>query len=85
MQKNWIGKSYGCEINFKLMAQTKSTQSNVILLDPILFWFSFLALSIDHPISKYYEKDESFQEFKRECAKTGTTEEAIAVASKNWI
>ena len=47
-----------------------------------LFGFSFLALSIDHEISKFYEKDEKFIKFKEECSKTGTTEEAIAVGEK---
>ncbi len=83
MQKNWIGKSYGCEINFKIDGSDKINSIKCYTTRPdTLFGFSFLALSVDHPISKYYEKDESFQEFKRECAKTGTTEESIAQASK---
>ena len=47
-----------------------------------LFGMSFLALSVDHPISKFYENDKNFIKFKKECSKTGTTEEAIAVAEK---
>ena len=47
-----------------------------------LFGFSFLALSVDHPISKFYENDKKFLEFKKECSKTGTTEESIAQAEK---
>ena len=47
-----------------------------------LFGFSFLALSVDHPLAKYYEEDGKFQEFKKECSKTGTTEESIASAEK---
>ena len=43
---------------------------------------SFLALSVDHPIAKFYEKDEEFVKFKKECSKVGTTEEAIASAEK---
>ena len=34
--------------------------------------FSFLALSVDHEISKYFSDDEDFKEFKK-CSKTGTT------------
>ena len=33
-------------------------------------------------ISKYYINDSGFQKFKKECSKTGTTEEAIAVGEK---
>ena len=43
---------------------------------------SFLALSVDHPLSKFYEKNENFLKFKKECSKTGTTEESIANAEK---
>ena len=47
-----------------------------------LFGFSFLALSVDHEISKYFKEKDDFQEFKKECSKTGTTEEAIAMGEK---
>ena len=47
-----------------------------------LFGFSFLALSIDHEISKYFLENDAFQKFKKECSKTGTTEEAIAIGEK---
>ena len=84
MQKNWIGKSFGCEIDFKIEGQFKSKKKlNVLQQDQILlFGFSFLALSIDHEISKFYENNPDFIKFKEECSKTGTTEEAIANAEK---
>jgi leucyl-tRNA synthetase len=47
-----------------------------------LFGFSFLALSVDHPFSKYYKDNPDFIKFKEECSKTGTTEESIAQAEK---
>ena len=43
---------------------------------------SFLALSVDHPISKLYENNKKFTDFKNNCSKTGTTEESIAQAEK---
>jgi leucyl-tRNA synthetase len=43
---------------------------------------SFLALSIDHPVAKFYLNDPEFIKFKTECSKTGTTEESIAAAEK---
>ena len=43
---------------------------------------SFLALSVDHPISKLYENDKEFLKFKELCSKTGTTEESLASAEK---
>ncbi len=83
MQKNWIGKSFGCEINFKIEGSESVKSIKCYTTRPdTLFGFSFLALSVDHPLSKLYEKDKDFQEFKKECSKTGTTEESIAQATK---
>ncbi len=83
MQKNWIGKSYGCEINFEVSGDLPVKSIKCFTTRPdTLFGFSFLALSVDHEISKYYKNDEKFLEFKADCSKTGTTEEAIAVGEK---
>ena len=83
MQKNWIGKSFGCEIDFQIIGSDKVDSVKVFTTRPdTLFGCSFLALSIDHPLSKYYQDVEKFKEFKDRCSKTGTTEEAIAQAEK---
>ncbi len=83
MQKNWIGKSFGCEIAFKTEGDLPVNEIKCFTTRPdTLFGFSFLALSVDHEISKYFLKDKKFQEFKSECSKTGTTEEAIAIGEK---
>ena len=83
MQKNWIGKSYGCEIDFQVEGSKDIKSIKCYTTRPdTLFGFSFLALSVDHPLSKYYETKKDFIEFKNECSKTGTTEESIAQATK---
>ena len=83
MQKNWIGKSFGCEIDFKIEGDLPIKNIKCFTTRPdTLYGFSFLALSVDHEISKFYDHDKDFQKFKTECSKTGTTEEAIAVAEK---
>ena len=83
MQKNWIGKSFGCEVEFKVESEKPIESIKCYTTRPdTLFGFSFLALSVDHPLAKYYEEDKNFQEFKKECSKTGTTEESIASAEK---
>ena len=83
MQKNWIGKSFGSEINFKIEGDLPVDNIKCFTTRPdTLFGFSFLALSIDHEISKFYKDDSKFLKFKEECSKTGTTEEAIAVGEK---
>jgi leucyl-tRNA synthetase len=83
MQKNWIGKSFGCEIDFKIEGSLDVQNISCFTTRPdTLFGFSFLALSVDHPISKLYENNEDFINFKNKCSKTGTTEESIAQAEK---
>ena len=83
MQRNWIGKSFGCEIDFKTEGNLPVKNIKCFTTRPdTLFGFSFLALSIDHEISNFYKDDKNFLKFKEECSKTGTTEEAIAVGEK---
>ncbi len=83
MQKNWIGKSFGCEIDFKIEGSNKVQSIKCYTTRPdTLFGFSFLALSVDHQLSSLYEKDQNFIKFKDDCSKTGTTEESIAQAEK---
>ncbi len=83
MQKNWIGKSFGCEIDFKIEGNLPINTIKCFTTRPdTLFGFSFLAVSVDHPISKYFLKDTEFIKFREECSKTGTTEESIALGEK---
>ena len=81
MQKNWIGKSFGCEINFEIIEKKEKIKVFTTRPDTI-FGASFLALSVDHPLSKNFIDKKDFQKFKDECDKTGTTEEALANAEK---
>ncbi len=81
MQKNWIGKSTGCEINFKTTDNKNEIKIFTTRPDTI-FGATFLALSVDHPICKKFEKNSDFINFKKESLKTGTTEESLAAAEK---
>ena len=83
MQKNWIGKSFGCEIDFKVIGPIPINNIRCFTTRPdTLFGFSFLAVSVDHEIAEFYKNDPEFIKFKEQCSKTGTTEEAIAVGDK---
>ncbi|MDC0433494.1 leucine--tRNA ligase [Pelagibacteraceae bacterium] len=81
MQKNWIGKSHGCEINFQIHGDKKEIKVYTTRPDTI-FGASFIALSTDHPLGEQFKDDKKFNQFKKESNKTGTTEEAIANADK---
>ena len=83
MQKNWIGKSYGCEIDFKIDRKNKLRKIKIFTTRPdTIFGASFIALSLDHPVTQIFEKNSNFLSFKSECSKIGTTEEALANAEK---
>ena len=83
MQKNWIGKSFGCEVSFKIKNSDKVQEIQCFTTRPdTLFGSSFVALSVDHPIAKFYKNYNEFNKFKKKCSETGTTEESIANAEK---
>ncbi len=83
MQKNWIGKSFGCEIDFNIEGNSTVKNIKCFTTRPdTLFGFSFLAVSVDHPISELFKNNKDFINFKNECSKTGTTEESIAQGEK---
>ena len=81
MQKNWIGKSFGCELDFKIEKLNKNLRIFTTRPDTI-FGASFIAISADHDICKNLESKPGFKKFKEECSKIGTTEEALANAEK---
>ena len=81
MQKNWIGKSIGCELNFNVIGKDKKLSIFTTRPDTI-FGASFIAISVDHEICKDFNKNQEFEKFKDKCSKIGTTEEALANAEK---
>ena len=81
MQKNWIGKSIGCELDFHIKDLKKNLRIFTTRPDTI-FGASFIAISTDHAICKNFNKKTEFKKFQKECSKIGTTEEALANAEK---
>ena len=81
MQKNWIGKSIGCELNFKIVGN-KNHLSIFTTRPDTIFGASFIAVSVDHEICKSFKQKPDFETFKDHCSKIGTTEEALANAEK---
>ncbi len=82
MQKNWIGKSIGCEIDFEIVG-SKGNDLKVFTTRPdTIFGATFIAISTDHPLCSDLLNKKDFKEFKKNCLKVGTTEEALANAEK---
>ena len=79
MQANWIGKSEGLQMTFQ-----GDENIEIFTTRPdTLYGASFIALSPDHPLTKSLsEQNPNIENFRAECAKIGTTEEAIATADK---
>ncbi|HEU0117806.1 MAG TPA: leucine--tRNA ligase [Alphaproteobacteria bacterium] len=83
MQENWIGKSAGARVNFKLAGRGDSVEVFTTRPDT-LFGASFLALSPNHPLAaEMAQKDAKLAAFIAECNRTGTSEVAIETAEKH--
>jgi len=90
MQRNWIGRSEGAALSFALtdvpadLDLGDKPALDVFTTRPdTLFGASFCAISPGHPIArKLAETDPELDAFLKECARTGTSEEAIETAEK---
>ncbi len=82
MQKNWIGKSYGCEISFK--TSKNENYINVFTTRPdTIFGASFIALAPSHPFSESLSKKNiNLKNFIFDCNKSSTSEEELEKAEK---
>ena len=85
MQKNWIGKSNGAEIKYKIdgsdeFLTTFSTRPDTI------YGVSFIAISPNHPMAiKLSEDDDSILSFLEKCKETSAAEADMAKAEKLGI
>ena len=81
MQSNWIGKSVGAEINFKIKnsKKFKLDKINVFTTRPdTLFGASFCAISIDHPVAKEIIKTDNLaKNFKDKCSDLNPDKEKL--------
>ena len=81
MQKNWIGKSEGCEIDF--ISDFKDTKIKIFTTRPdTIFGASFIAISPDHPFTKSFGDDKTFKNFKEIALKSIGTESSISKNEK---
>ena len=88
MQKNWIGRSEGLKIKFKIDKRPNdkidSDNIEVYTTRPdTIFGASFIAIAPDHPIAKSLaNNNKELQKFISECNQIGTSEEALEKAEK---
>jgi len=82
MQENWIGKSTGAYVHFKLANNTDRLTIFTTRPDT-LFGASFMAVSPDHPLAEQAAKnDPAAAAFVAECRAAGTSEAAIEAQEK---
>ncbi|QTL40388.1 leucine--tRNA ligase [Xenorhabdus budapestensis] len=85
MQKNWIGKSEGALISFKVTDAESSVEVFTSRPDTV-FGCTFVAISPDHPISiNLSEHDRDIKYFIDKCNKTSTAEADIAALPKEGL
>ncbi len=85
MQSNWIGRSEGARVRFKLTAPVEGTEEvEVFTTRPdTLFGMSFLAVAAEHPLAAAAAAaNPAAAEFVAECRRMGTSEAAIEQAEK---
>jgi leucyl-tRNA synthetase len=81
MQKNWIGRSVGCEINF--VSNCKDLEIKIFTTRPdTIFGASFIAIAPDHPFTENFKNEENFKNFKNLALKNLGTESSLSTNEK---
>ena len=85
MQKNWIGKSHGAEIKFKIK-DTKEFLTVFSTRPDTIFGASFIAISPNHEIAlDLAKKDIQISDFLQKCKEVSSAEADMAKAEKLGI
>ncbi|MBF0218535.1 MAG: leucine--tRNA ligase [Gammaproteobacteria bacterium] len=83
MQRNWIGKSFGVELEFTV----NGTALPVYTTRPdTLMGVTYVAVAPEHPLAKAAaERDPALAAFIAECAQSGTSEAVIEAQAKRGM
>ena len=84
MQHNWIGKSYGMELDFTYEIDGQADKLNVFTTRPdTLMGVSYLAISAEHPLAKYAShQNPAIDEFCKLCKQGSVAEADLAKTEK---
>jgi leucyl-tRNA synthetase len=84
MQTNWIGKSVGLDINFRI--GTASSLTVYTTRPDTLFGVTYLAIAAEHPIAiEAGKNNQEIQTFLDDCKKMETAEAAMETMEKKGI
>lgn len=85
MQRNWIGKSKGSRISFRIK-QTESEIDVFTSRPDTIFGCTFIALAPDHPLARELSsKDAKIKNFTEKCMQMSTAESDIATLDKDGV
>jgi leucyl-tRNA synthetase len=89
MQRNWIGKSYGCDIQFPFDESSigKSGELKVYTTRPdTLMGATYVAVAAEHPLATQAASNNTkLSEFIAECKRGGTAEADMATMEKKGL
>ena len=78
MQRNWIGKSIGAEIKFKISESSDSL--NIFTTRPdTIYGATFIAISVNHPISSQFLTETKINEVKKKFENIDNDKEKIGI------
>src|SRR3990167_606440 len=83
MQRNWIGKSKGVELTFKLDHSEKTNLSIFTTRADTLMGVTYLGIAIEHPLAQFAaENNPKLKKFLAQCKKSAVNEAEIATQEK---
>jgi leucyl-tRNA synthetase len=85
MQRNWIGKSHGCEIEFTIKDHADPVKIYTTRPDTLM-GVTYLAIAAEHPLASSIKKNNPIIEaFINECTRGSVAEADLATAEKIGI
>ena len=85
MQRNWIGKSYGCEVEFPIVGGEGNLKVYTTRPDTLM-GATYVAVAAEHPLAtKAAENNPALQTFIAECKMGSVAEADVATAEKKGM
>lgn len=90
MQRNWIGKSFGCEVAFPIVANLPELNANHVKVyttrPDTLMGATYVAVAAEHALATYAAKNNpALAEFIAECKRGSVAEADVATAQKKGM
>lgn len=85
MQRNWIGKSYGCEVEFPIVGQTGNLKVYTTRPDTLM-GATYVAVAAEHALATFAaQNNPELADFIAECKRGSVAEADVATAEKKGM